>query len=311
MWPPRLLRRRPTRDLVAAARQLAAAQDSGELSASAGFDRVTLSVFDPMFIGIDEFGQPVRLRMIFRNILIGAEPGGGKSNLLNNITAPAALDPSCRLVLLDGKQVELGQWEDCADVFVGPDLDHAIVTLRRLQIVMNNRYAYLRSRWRRKIRRHDAFGPILVAVDEIAYFSATAGDKKSQDLFSALLRDLVARGRAVGIMVAAATQRPSSDIIPTSLRDLFAWRFAGRCTTDVSSDIVLGHGWAARGWTANQISPTNPGVGLLIGEGGVPALVKAAYLSDEDCAAIAHYAATTRAQTRAVEGRLSTREIAA
>ena len=185
-------------------------------------------------------------------------------------------------------------------MFVGPDLDHAIATLRRLQVVMNNRYAYLRAHGRRKIRRDDAFGPILVAVDEIAYFSATAGDKKTQDLFSALLRDLVARGRAVGIMVAAATQRPSSDIIPTSLRDLFAWRFAGRCTTDVSSDIVLGHGWAARGWTANQISPTNPGVGLLIGEGGSPALVKAAYLSDEDCAAIAAYAATLRARTRAV-----------
>jgi S-DNA-T family DNA segregation ATPase FtsK/SpoIIIE len=271
---------------------------------------LALSVFDPMVIGIDEFGHLVRLRMIFRNILLGAEPGGGKSNLLNLLVAHAALDPSCRLVLLDGKQVELGQWEDCADVFVGPDLDHAIVTLRRLQLVMNNRYAYLRSRFRRKIRRDDAFGPIMVAVDEIAYYSATAGDKKTQDLFSALLRDLVARGRAVGIMVAAATQRPSSDIIPTSLRDLFAWRFAGRCTTDVSSDIVLGHGWAARGWTANQVSPTNPGVGLLIGEGGVPALVKAAYLSDADCAAIAAYAADLRARARSI-GPLSSGELAA
>jgi hypothetical protein len=94
-------------------------------------------------------------------------------------------------------------------------------------------------------------------------------------LFSALLRDLVARGRAVGIIVVAATQRPSSDIIPTSLRDLFAWRFAGRCTTDVSSDIVLGHGWANRGWSSNTISPTNPGAGLLIAEGGVLVLLLA------------------------------------
>jgi S-DNA-T family DNA segregation ATPase FtsK/SpoIIIE len=269
-----------------------------------------LSVFDPFFIGIDEFGHPVRLPMMFRNVLAAGEPGGGKSGFLNGILAHAGLDPTCRLVLLDGKQVEMGQWESCADVFVGPDLDHAIVTLRRVQLVMNNRYAYLRSRFRRKIRRDDAFGPMMVAVDEIAYFSATAGDKKTQDLFSALLRDLVARGRAVGIMVAAATQRPSSDIIPTSLRDLFAWRFAARCTTDVSSDIVLGHGWAARGWTANQISPTNPGAGLLIGEGGVPALVKVAYLSDEDCAAIAAYATDLRARARTIAPP-STREIAA
>src|SRR5262249_41556132 len=140
--------------------------------------------------------------------------------------------------------------------------------------------------------------PILVASDEIAYFSATVGDRKTQEGFSALLRDLVARGRAVGVIVAAATQRPSSDIIPTSLRDLFAWRFAGRCTTDVSSDIVLGHGWKDRGWSSNTISPTNPGAGLLIAEGGVPQLVKTAWLSDVDCARIAAYAVTLRTAAR-------------
>ncbi len=253
-----------------------------------------LSVFDPMFIGIDEFGHPVHVSMIFRNLLAGSEPGGGKSTLLNLIVAHAALSVDCRLCLLDGKQVELGQWEACADVFVGPDIDHALATLRRLQTVMNNRYAHLRSQGRRKIVRGDAFLPILVAVDELAYFSATVGDRKTQEAFSSLLRDLVARGRAVGVMVVAATQRPSSDIIPTSLRDLFAWRWAGRCTTDVSSDIVLGHGWAARGWSSNTISPSNPGAGLLIAEGGVPRLVKTAYLSDEDCAAIASYAASIR-----------------
>src|SRR5687768_8347137 len=80
-------------------------------------DEATLSVFDPMYIGIDEFGHPIHLPMIYRNILIGGEPGSGKSGLLNGIVAHAALDPRCRLCLLDGKQVELGQWEDCADVF--------------------------------------------------------------------------------------------------------------------------------------------------------------------------------------------------
>jgi len=39
--------------------------------------------------------------------------------------------------------------------------------------------------------------------------------------FIALVGDLVARGRAAGIIVVDATQRPSADIIPTSLRDLF------------------------------------------------------------------------------------------
>src|SRR5262249_32826973 len=159
---------------------------------------------------------------------------------------------------------------------------HAIRTLTRLQTVMDNRYTYLRRKRLRKITRNDDFSVILVVIDEIAYFSATVGDKKAQEQFSALLRDLAARGRAVGIPVVAATQRPASDILPPSLRDLFAWRFAGRCSTDSSSDIVLGHGWAQRGYTANSLDPANQGSGYLIAEGGVPMLVKAAYLSDAD-----------------------------
>jgi S-DNA-T family DNA segregation ATPase FtsK/SpoIIIE len=254
----------------------------------------TLSIFDPIHVGIDEFGHPVRVPMIYRNMLIGGEPGAGKSALLNAVVAHAALSLDCRLCLLDGKQVELGQWRKCADAFVGPDITAALSLLRRLQMMMDRRYAFLLDCERRKVAPADAFGPYLVACDEIAYFSATCGDKKQREEFAALLRDLVARGRAVGIIVVAATQRPSSDIIPTSLRDLFAWRFAGRCTTDSSSDIVLGHGWAQQGWSANMISPNNPGAGLLIAEGGVPQLVKVAYLDDRTCAAIAAYAATLR-----------------
>ncbi len=271
----------------------------GELGPAAVPLGPVLSVFDPMFIGIDEFGHPVYLPMIYRNILIGGEPGSGKSALLNLLVAHAALSLDCRLCLVDGKRVELGQWRDCADAFA-VSLDQALATLQRLQTVMDNRYAYLDAQRpsRRKVTRDDAFRPILLAVDEIAYYSATVGDRKTQELFSAWLRDLVARGRAVGVMVAAATQRPSSDIIPTSLRDLFAWRFAGRCTTDVSSDIVLGHGWKDRGWSSNTISPNNPGAGLLIAEGGTPQLVKTAYLSDVDCARIAGYAADIRRTAR-------------
>lgn len=251
------------------------------------------SIFNPMFAGIDEFGHPVEVSLIFRNWLLGGEPGAGKSAGLNLAVAHAAVSLDCQLVLLDGKQVELGQWRRAADEFVGPDQAHAIRTLQRLQTMMDHRYTYLLSRSRRKIRPDDGFKPYLVAVDEIAFYS-TLGEKKFNDQFASLLRDLVARGRAVGLIVVAATQRPSSDIIPTSLRDLFAWRFAGRCTTDVSSDIVLGHGWASRGFSSNRIATDNPGAGLLIAEGGVPRLVKLAYLSDDDIGHICDYAVWLR-----------------
>jgi len=260
-----------------------------------------LSVFDPVFLGVDEFGKPVYVPIIERNVLLGGMPGAGKSTLLSNFVAHAALSSDCRLCLIDGKQVELCLWEDCADVFVGPDQAHAIRTLQRLQTVMDNRYSWLRACRRRKIDRGDSLQVIVVAIDEIAYFSATIGDKKTQDHFATLLRDLVARGRAIGIIVLAATQRPSSDIIPTSLRDLFAWRIAGYCTTDASSDIVLGHGWASAGYSANKlISPVNPGACLLISESGTPMRVKGAYLTDSQIIAVADYASDTIRRSRQV-----------
>ncbi len=254
----------------------------------------TMSAFDPVYIGVDEYGMPVSVSLIYRNFLIGGEPGAGKSCLLNNPVGHFALCTDTRLCFLDGKQVELGLWRHIADVFVGPDLPRAIITLKRLQRVMDNRYSYLTFYQRRKIVRADGMNVIVCVIDEIAYFSATAGEKKDQDLFVALLRDIVARGRAVGIIVIAATQRPSADIIAPSLRDIFAWRFAGRTTNDVSSDIVLGHGWAARGYTANSIATDNPGAGLLIAEGGMPRLIKGAYLTDADIIALADYAAWIR-----------------
>ncbi|MGI5288340.1 FtsK/SpoIIIE domain-containing protein [Nonomuraea polychroma] len=253
-----------------------------------------LSMYDPIFIGIDEMRRPVYLPLIYRNILAAGEPGGGKSGLVQCIGCHAALCDRTRLVLLDGKQVELGMLAPAADKFVGPDIDEAIITLRRLQQVMNNRYTWLTARRRRKIDQYDNVNVIVVIIDEIAYFSATVGDERQQREFIALLRDLVARGRAAGIIVVAATQRPSVDIIPKSMRDLFGYRAAFRCTSSGSSDIILGDGWSGSGYSATDILPTSQGVCYLIAEGGSPRKIKVAYLTDSDIAHIADYAVAIR-----------------
>jgi S-DNA-T family DNA segregation ATPase FtsK/SpoIIIE len=253
-----------------------------------------LSMYDPVHVGANEFGAPVRIRIIYRNLLAAGEPGGGKSGLLNILAAHVALSAGTRLVLFDGKQVELGMWDRLADEFVGPDLRHAILTLKRLQRVMDNRYAWLRARRRRKIEPGDGLSVITSIFDEIALYASVLGTEQDQHLFVALLRDLVARGRAAAMPVIAATQRPSVDIIPKSLRDLFGYRAAFRCTSTGSSDIILGDGWSAAGFSAADISPLNQGEAFLIAEGGTPERIKVAYLTDADIIALADYAAWTR-----------------
>ena len=252
------------------------------------------SIWEPIHLGIGEDGRPIRVPLIYRNMLLAGEPGAGKSVGLNNIVAHAALSTDCRLWCFDGKIVELGLWRSCAERFVANSLDDAIQALLDLQSEMDSRYAVLDEQRRRKIVVSDGFLPIVVVLDELAYFAATVGTKREQEAFSVLVRDVVARGRAAGIIVIAATQRPSADIIPTSLRDLFGYRWAFRCTTDTSSDIVLGHGWAGRGYTSASVAPEAKGIGFLLAEGGIPRRVKAAYLADEQVYALADTAAMRR-----------------
>ena len=147
---------------------------------------------------------------------------------------------------------------------------------------------------RRKITRDDGEDVYLVVIDEYAYYSATIGKKNDREEFAALARDLIARGRAAGVIMILATQRPSHQIIDPSMRDLFAYRLAFRCTTDSSSDVVLGQGWASEGYSAAEIDPLARGVAWLLSETGTPRRIKTAYLTDDEIAYLASYAAQLR-----------------
>ena len=257
-----------------------------------------LSIWQPVHLGTDEMGRDVHVTLAERNMLIGGEPGGGKSVALQLIVAHAAMSPDCRLILVDGKRVELGLWRDCAHTFIGPSMEQAIETMRWLQQQIDERTEWLLDHKKRKITPDMGFPVYLVAVDELAYFSATVGSATDQKMFNACNRDVIARGRAPGIIGIEATQRPSADIVPTSLRDLFGYRWAFRCSTEASSDTILGHGWASKGYTAEEIDPQARGVSWLRAEDGIPRRVKAAYLSDEHIIELAEMAAALRAKPK-------------
>ena len=176
-----------------------------------------LSIWEPVHLGTDELGRRVEVTLAERNMLIGGEPGGGKSVALQLIVAHGALSPDCRLILIDGKRVELGLWRDCAERFIGPSIDEAIDTLHWLQDQIDERTSWLLDHKMRKITPSLGWPVYLVPIDEVAYYSATVGTGPQQKEFNACNRDIVARGRAPGIIPVEATQRPSADIIPTVL----------------------------------------------------------------------------------------------
>jgi DNA segregation ATPase FtsK/SpoIIIE-like protein len=253
----------------------------------------TGSLWEPLSLGIDEDGNAVRIGLPERNLLLGGEPGAGKSATLSLLIAAAALDPTVSLTLLDGKQVELAPWCGSAEHFVGPDMEAAIGVLKDLCTEMDRRYASLLAAGMRKIRPRGEFGLHVVAIDELAFYMR-GGKRDERSELTEALRDLVSRGRAAGIIVIAATQKPSGEIIPTFVRDLFSFRMALRCTTPEASDTVLGQGWASQGYSASTLDATARGVGFLLAEGAVPVKMRTHYLSDDDIAVLAQRAETLR-----------------
>lgn len=253
----------------------------------------TMSLWQPIILGMAQTGDSVRLTLPEHNMLIGGEPGAGKSVALSTIIAAAALDPGVTITLLDGKQVELAAWSAVAHTFVGPNQDDAIGALESVRREMDQRYEALLAARRRKLEPSDNTSLHVVVVDELAFY-LRGGSKVQRDLFSELLRDLVSRGRAAGIIVVAATQKPSHDVVPTFIRDLFAFRLAMRCTSNDASDTILGQGWAAEGYSAAAIEPRDRGVGYLLAEGAVPVLIKTPYLSDAEIDILAARAESLR-----------------
>ena len=253
------------------------------------------SLWEPLSLGVDEDGNQVSIGLPERNLLLGGEPGAGKSVALSLFIAAAALDPGVTLTLLDGKQVELAPWSGSAEDFVGPDMAGAINVLKDLCSEMDRRYSVLLSSGLRKIEPSGDFGLHVVAIDELAFYMR-GGTKDERNELSETLRDLISRGRAAGMIVIAATQKPSNDIVPTYVRDLFSFRMALRCTTPEASDTILGQGWAKEGYSASTLDPTSRGVGYLLAEGAVPVKIRTHYLDDGAIADLAELALKRRSR---------------
>ena len=225
-----------------------------------------------------------------------ASPGRGSRTRSRSSWRPRPSILSVELWCFDGKLVELAAWRRCCRRFVGADLEKATAVLQELRGEMETRYAWMLERGLRKIERDSGPGLVLVVIDELALY--LQGKSKARDELAEVLRDIVARGRAAGIVVVAATQKPGFDVVPTSIRDLFGCRLALRCATRDASDTVLGAGWAAEGFTASDLDPAHRGVGYLLAEGSLPRRMRCFVLGDDHLEQLARRAELLRGTAR-------------
>jgi DNA segregation ATPase FtsK/SpoIIIE-like protein len=184
-------------------------------------------------LGVRADGRRLVLALDQWHTLIGGLSGAGKSSTLRALLIGAAQHPVA-LVLIDPKRVELTAWRPRASV-VATEPGEIARTLRELVDVMDVRYRRLEHQG-----SGAAVGPlVLVVVDELAGVVASGNRDLDRDN-ATRLRLLLERGRAAGMIVVAATQRPAHDVIPTYLRDLFTFRIAHATSTPEHSEMVLG-----------------------------------------------------------------------
>lgn len=250
-----------------------------------------MSLWQDIDFGFDRLGRPVTVQLVERSMLCGGVPGAGKSGVVNLLTGVGALDCRVHLHLFDGKEVELVPWRNCAETFVGSDPVTAADALEGLVRIGRDGLKRLRDSGYRKVANGAELD--LVVIDEVDAFLHT-GRKALDERNSNALREILVRFRAVGMILVASTAKPSSDVISTSLRDLFSVRFALRCTTPQASDTILGSGMASAGFSAAKIDLAFRGVGFLYAEGSHPVLCRAYYLTDDDVGKIVQRAEAIR-----------------
>jgi hypothetical protein len=181
------------------------------------------------------------------HLLVAGTTGSGKSVALETLLRGLCRysDEQVRLQLVDPKGTELLDFAEDShtDGDVGMDATDAIGMLEAAVAEMQERYRLMRPVRARSLAEYNAAVPsearrpwIVIVLDEYADLTSDA-DEKSQ--IEQQLRRLTQKARAAGIHVIVATQRPSADVVSTTIRSNFPAQLALRVKTATDSRIIM------------------------------------------------------------------------
>jgi len=189
-----------------------------------------------------------------------------------------------RMVMIDPKRVELTPYQGIphlySPVIVEPHL--AVKALKALVKEMMDRFATLEAAGVKNISSYNRKSPakmpyLLILVDELADLMLTASNEVEQ-----LLVRLAQLGRATGVHLVVATQRPSVDVVTGLIKANFPSRISFAVGSQVDSRTIL----------------DATGADKLLGKGDMlykpidlsqPVRVQGAFLADEEIEAVVDF----------------------
>jgi S-DNA-T family DNA segregation ATPase FtsK/SpoIIIE len=214
-------------------------------------------------LGRDISGRPMLANLAtFPHVLIAGQTGAGKSSGINVLLASIlarATPEQVRLILIDPKRVELGQYNGVphllTQVVTNPKkaanaLSWAVTEMERRydllsEVGCRDITAYNEAWDRGDLRVEPAYEGhepvqldrlpfIVVVIDELADLMMVA----ARDVEESICR-LAQMARAVGIHLVIATQRPSVDVITGLIKANIPSRIAFSVSTATDSRVIL------------------------------------------------------------------------
>ncbi|MGN9802091.1 cell division protein FtsK [Micromonospora sp. L32] len=240
-----------------------------------------VDIFKPFPFATDPRLRPVMGQLIYRNWLIGAMPGAGKTFSLRELLLVAALDPTAELTGYELKGTgDLDMLEPiCTKYGSGADddtVEEALDMLRWLREECVRRGAVIKRMARagkapenkvtRELANMPGLGlhPVVAFVDECQeLFAHSEFGKEAGDLAEKVIK----LGRALGIILLLATQRPDKDSLPKGVSANAGVRWCLRVTGQVENDMVLGTSMYKQGIRATMFGDEDYGWGWLVGLG--------------------------------------------
>ena len=215
-------------------------------------------------VGDTRSGRVVENLRDVPHLMIAGQSGGGKSTFVRQlITVLYVNNPKCQFTGIDLKGgIEFQIFEDLARMHVVPDLHAAVRALEKFDAALKGRMALLRAN---RCKDLDAYFDLpsnkrvstpeftstdldrhIVVIDEAAEMFLAGGDASPQDIQKArkVLSQIARQGRAVGIHLVIATQRPDSKSLDPQVKANLIGVLCYAMQNDTSSITVIGNGRA-------------------------------------------------------------------
>ena len=218
------------------------------------------------------------------HMLIAGTTGSGKSVCMNSLILSLlykARPDEVKLIMIDPKMVELGVYNGIPHLYVPvvTDPKKAAGALQWSVVEMLKRYRLFSEIGVRDLENYNrhclsvgepTLPQVVIVIDELADLMMIA----SKDVEESICR-VAQMGRAAGMHLVIATQRPSADVITGLMKANIPSRIAFAVSSTLESRIILDQGGAEKliGMGDMLFSP----VGI-----GKPIRIQGAYVSDEE-----------------------------